>query len=778
MNRPERLRAAFTWCRRVVEAERAERVTAAYAGSEGQPIVIRRATALREVLTKAPIYILPDELLVGSISSHPDGIPIYPEYSSGWIAQGLSAGLECTDGLDAGTLARLQEALEYWSGRTLEDRARRLFDSEVDRALEAGAFLHSTGVDGLGRIIPGYAVVVDHGLTSVIERIDSLLPHATGEEASMLQACKLAARSVIAWASRYAALARELARVQVKASRNRELEKIAQVCTRVPAWGARSFHEAVQSLLFLHLAVQIESNGHGIGLGRVDQYLYPYYERDVRAGVLTRDEAIELLECLWLKLAEIPKLRKAGLHRMAREGGVSGTMFQNLTIGGTTATGEDASNELSWLILESMRRIRVVQPTISLRYHPGVSGRLLDKAVELIATGIGMPALFNDSTSSHMLAQVGVPVADAWDYSIVGCIYPTMAGMLAHDASPGVFNMAKCLELTLNNGRDPVTGRQVGITTGNVEDFTTFDSLLRAFHDQMSHLLSLMVRPWGGVLEVYREYAPLPLLSCLVCDCIERRADVCAGGARYHAFRLPATGNVNVADGLAAVRKVVFEDRIISMRDLAGVLASDFAGSNEVQGILAQVPKYGNDDQYVDAIAAETAKMFCNEVRKHRDPFGGTYVPVLGVANWHWAAGSLTGALPDGRRKGLPLADGGVSACYGRDRRGPTCLIRSATTVDHYMTGGTLLNLKFEPSVFDDPETIQKFLALLGGFFELGGHHCQFNVISAEELREAQKKPEQYRHLIVRVAGYSAHFVQLSKTVQDEIIARTTYCVR
>lgn len=761
-----------------IEADRAELVTAVYQENEGAPTVLTRARALERVLTRMPLHIQDGELLVGRVSAHPDRVPVYPEYSVRWIADGLGRGLECTEDLDADSLSRLEQALAYWDGKTVWDFGHRFLDSEVSGALEAGAFLHSSGIDGLGRIVPGYDQVVRNGLNHVIREIDARLPRASGQDATMLEASRTAAQAVIAWSRRYAGLARQLATGETDLNRKRELEQIAEICDNVPANGARTFREGLQSVLFMHLAVQIESNGHGIGLGRLDQYLHTLFERDLVTGAIDREQAAELLQCFFIKLAEIPKLRKAGSYRMAREGGISGTMFQNLTIGGVNAAGADASNDLSRLIMEAMGGIRVVQPTISLRYSPATARQTITAAAGLISTGIGMPAWFNDSTSTHMLLEEGVPQIDVWNYSMVGCIYPTMPGQSGHDASPGVFNMAKCLEITLNNGVDPVTGNRVGLATGMANDFKTFDELLDAFHRQMTYLIGLMMRPWPGIVAAYRDLAPLPLLSCLVDDCIERGRDVCADGARYHACRLPATGNANVADSLAAIRKFVFEQRLLTLSQVLEALAHDFVGYDDVEKRLARAPKYGNDDAYVDSIARETATMFCTEVRKYSDPFGGYYIPVLGVANWHWAAGSMTGALPDGRRKGLPLADGGVSAHYGRDHKGPTSLMHSATSLDHYMTGGTLLNVKFDPSVFLEAETSEKAVSLLEGYFALGGHHCQCNVVSTAELKAAQANPQDYRHLIVRVAGYSAHFVQLSKTVQDEIIARTAHSVR
>lgn len=767
-----------------VELDRAKIVTESYKETEGEPIILRRAKAIKSFLERKPIYISDHELLVGTINCKPNGISLYPEYSVDWILGNLESFREGKIRIRLEDEGELVSTLNYWKGKTVYDMINPWF-SELERnAMDARLFMHSSTVDGVGRIIAGYDRVIKYGLLGIVEKMKELKKSFSkaGEKNRYYKelfydAVLLVLEGAMALGKRYANKAEEVMNSVEYPQRKEELKRISEVCRRVPAHPASSFYEALQSFLFCHLIIQMESNGHGIGIGRFDQYVHPYYEKDLKEGRITREEAIELLECLWIKLAGISKVRKSGMHQAAREGGVSGTMFQNLTIVGQDSKGGDATNELSHLILESMKNIRVIQPSISLRFHNKINSGLLLKAVELLKTGIGMPAFFNDNNTIPILLKNGTPFEEARNHAIVGCIYPTIAGKTRHDVSPGILNMAKCLEMALNNGFDPVTKKKIGVESGDPRKFHSFEELLEAFQKQLFFSLHLLTKPWRIIEAIYREKVPSLFCSTLVDDCLEKGMTIEEGGARYNHAMLPETGNANVADSLAAIKWLVFDKRELDIDTLLKALDANFKGYESLRKLLLGLPKYGNDDNYVDSIFVTTANMFAEEVRKHSNIFGETFLPIFGVANWHWPAGEKVGALPDGRLAEEPLADGGISPHYGRDTKGPTATIMSGTKVDHASTGGTLLNLKFIPSTLKNSESQRKFLQVIKTYFDLGGHHVQFNIVDAQTLIEAQKEPARYKDLIVRVAGYSSYFTELSRNVQNEIITRTGHSV-
>lgn len=768
----------------ILEIERAKIVTDSYKETEGEPIILRKAKAVKKFLEEKPVYISDGELLVGSVNCRPDGISLYPEYSVDWIIDDLESFREGKIRIEPEHESELVDTLSYWKGKTTYDMIKPWFSDREKDAMDTRLFMHSSTVDGVGRIIVGYDRAINSGLLGIIEKIKQYKDLSLKERKIndfdknlFYDSAILILEGIIKLSEKYAQKAKQLMKQQENPARKKELERIAKVCKNIPAYPASSFHEALQSFLFCHLIMQMESNGHGIGIGRFDQYIYPFYEKDIKEGKITKEEAIELLEYLWIKLSEISKVRKSGMHRAAREGGVSGTMFQNLTICGQNSKGQDATNELSFLILESMKNIKVVQPSISLRYHNKIKDEILQKAVELLRTGIGMPAFFNDNNSIQILQKRGVPFDEVRNHAIVGCIYPTIPGKSRHDVSPGILNMAKCLELALNNGFDPVIKKKIGPESGDPRRFSSFEELLDAFRKQLSCGVELLTRPWRIIEAIYREKAPSIFASALVDDCLEKGMTIEEGGSRYKHAMLPETGNANVADSLAAIKLLIFDKKELKMDTLLKALNVNFNGYEELRKLLLSLPKYGNDDSYVDSIFVATINMFVEEVQRHSNIFGETFLPIFGVANWHWAAGEKVGALPDGRLTGEPLADGGISPHYGRDFKGPTAMIMSGIKVDHANTGGTLLNMKFIPSILKHPESQRKFLQLIKTYFDLGGHHVQFNIVDAETLIQAQREPERHKDLIVRVAGYSAYFTELSPKVQNEIITRTTHSV-
>ena len=510
--RPKRLKKNLFKENYILELDRIKIITDSYRATEGKPILLRRAKAIKNFLEKKPIYILDHELLVGSINCKPNGMSLYPEYSVDWISQDLESFKAGKIRIEPGKENEFVETLDSWRGKTVYDMIRPWFSALEKNAMDSRLFMHSSTVDGVGRIVVGYDRVIKHGLFGMVKQIKkykkilSLGGDENGFYKNIFYDSQLMVlEGAITLAERYAKKAKELMENEKNPTRKKELKKIAETCRRVPAYPARSFHEALQSFLFCHLIIQMESNGHGIGIGRFDQYVYPLCANDLKEGKITKAEAIELLECLWIKLSEISKLRKSGMHKAAREGGVSGTMFQNLTIGGQNDKGEDATNELSYLILESMKNIRVIQPSISLRFHNKIDEGLLLKAIDLLRTGIGMPAFFNDNNAISMLLEKGVSLKEARNYALVGCIYPIIAGKTRQDVSPGILNVAKCLELVLWNGLDPLTNKKIGVTSGDPRKFSSFEELLIAFRKQLSFSLQLLTKPWKIIEAIYRE---------------------------------------------------------------------------------------------------------------------------------------------------------------------------------------------------------------------------------------------------------------------------------
>jgi pyruvate formate-lyase/glycerol dehydratase family glycyl radical enzyme len=552
--------------------------------------------------------------------------------------------------------------------------------------------------------------------------------------------------------------------------RRAELEKISEICRWVPAHPARTFHEALQSFWFVHLILNLETNSYAIGPGRFDQYLYPYYQADVEAGRLSQDQAWELLACLWIKFNELTVVKEGGTAKAS----TTYADFQNLNLGGQTADGLDATNELSYLCLDVTGRLKLPQPQVSVLISEKTPDRFLLKACEVIRMGFGLPAVFNEDEKVQALLHKGKTLEDARLGGINGCVELNVQGK-DNMASSGYLNMPKCLELALNDGVNPATGAQLGPRTGNPRNFASFDGLLQAFRQQLAHAVDLKIIYDGIARQVYAEFCPVPFTSLLISDCMEKGRDYHAGGARYNLPLICGVGTGTMADSLAAIKKLVYTDRKVSLDEIAAALRADFKGYERLrQMLLNGAPKWGNGDNMVDTLGHDTVDLFCNELEKHRNAEGVTYAANMIPTTTHIWFGALTGATPDGRLSGTPLSEG-ISPVQGMDRNGPTAVVRSMARLDHARCCGTLLNMKFHPSALSGQEGLRKFAHLIRTYFGLGGHHMQFNVVSAETLRAAQEHPEQYRTLVVRVAGYSDYFVRLSRDLQDEIISRTEH---
>jgi formate C-acetyltransferase len=628
--------------------------------------------------------------------------------------------------------------------------------------------------NGVGHISVDYAKVLNHGLNSVLAEAEAemaMLDVTNPEHLKtrhFLRAVVIANTAVIHFAERFAVEAERLASVEGDPVREAELKEIARICRKVPAFPAETFWEALQSFWFIQLAIQLESNGHSISPMRFDQYIYPFYKAS--EDRMSMDDMQELLDLLWVKFNEINKVRDEGSTKAF--GGYP--MFQNLIVGGQTRDGMDATNELSYMCLQATANTKLYQPSISIRIHDNTPDSLYIKALDVSRIGLGMPAYYSDRVIIPGLLSRGLTREDARDYGIIGCVEPQVGGKTEgwHDAA--FFNMAKVLELALYDGVDPATGNQLGPRTGMLTSFASFDDVMEAYRQQMQYFVKLLVVSDNAVDLAHGMRAPLPFLSSLVADCIVEGKSLQEGGAHYNFTGPQGVGVANVGDSLAALKKLVFTDKAVTLGEMKELLDTNFEGKEDLrQMLLNRAPKYGNDNDYADELAREGALIYCDEVEKYRNPRGGQFQPGLYPVSANVPLGTVVGAMPDGRLAGTPLADG-VSPVSGRDNLGPTAAVKSVAKLDHQIaSNGTLLNQKFHPNALKDEAGLRNLMAVTETLFTQGGLHVQYNVVSRETLLDAQEHPENYRGLVVRVAGYSAFFTALDPALQNDIIART-----
>jgi len=763
--------------------ERAAIVTRRYKESGlSLPPILLRARALADVLDGMTICIEDDELIVGLQASRPKAAPLFPEYSWDWIVDEL----DLFDKKDAdrfivpeNTKRILKDLLGCWRGWSVKDRALSLLPAQAMQAQNALVFILTAMSCGVGHMAPSYAKVLERGLLGIkqeaearLAAIDStdaqLIPHRNFYKAA-IEVCDAVCR----YAERYANLARKLAGQERNSMRAAELNEIARICEKVPARPAESFREAIQSFWFVHLVIQIESNGHSISPGRFDQYMYKFYKADGEKGILTEAQALELLECLWIKMNEIMKLR----DKVSSKAFGGYPLFQNLIIGGQTPTGRDATNPLSYLCIEATRRVKLPQPSLSVRVHNESPKDFLRAAAELAKEGLGMPAFFNDEVLIPVLLGMDVPLEEARDYAEVGCVEPQSPGRTNGFYTGGFLNLGKVLTLALNNGIDPISGELIGARDANFRGFSSENDVLAALKMQVNYFVKLMVEADNILDVIHGQLAPNPFVSLLVDDCMTRGRSYEEGGAVYNYTSPNVVGLANVADSLMAIRCAVFEQKLIEMDLLLDALHSNFEGQEHIRRLLInRIPKYGNDNFEVDGIAREISSFVLKSFKRYRNARGGTFEPGLQSISAHVLFQGAVGATPDGRTRETLLADGGISPAQGRDRNGPTAIIRSASRLDHLeASNGTLLNVKISPeSVAGDTGT-ENLVALIRSYFKMGGQHIQFNVISSNTLRDAQAHPEAYPNLIVRVAGFSVPFTAIDRVLQNDIIERTEH---
>lgn len=775
--------------------EKARLVMEAYQQSEGDPAILRRAKATAHYLDNKTIFIEDGELIVGNFACKPLGLEagsLGPTWNEENLAELRKQGLTLSDEDEA----VLRGMDDYWKGkgRILEERQGQFYDDErlwpfIQSGIMCppwqnkyeGRGLGAAGVGwGLGAgqslIIVDYALVLNYGLNRINEdAADELkrLRYFSAEavkKADFLKSVIIINEALVRLARRYAALARETASKEPDAKRRSELETIAGICERVPGEPARNFREALQSFWFTWSMI---AQGTTPG-GRFDQFMYAFYKKDKDEGRISDDEVLELLECLRIKVMQYNFVGGGTMQRNKWDGMAR---WHNWVIGGVTPDGEDATNELSYLILEAARDCQTPHHTITVRVHEKTPESLMLKALEVVKTGIGMPAFVGDKSYIQYLLNHGVSLREARDYALAGCLDLNLAGKSRINAI-GMFIVPRVFEITMNNGFDKRTGKQLGPRTGDFESFRTFEELLKAFREQLAHFMSLAAEEHNILLRAQTELYPDAFHSCLMADAIKEGKDCLDRTMPFeNGSMLNPIGMINVVDSMAAIKKLVFDGNKVTKKEMKAALDADWQGGRyqQIRKMCQAAPKYGNGDNYVDAIAAELYKYWTDIAVTFPTAWGGFMKPAGISITAHVPAGSYTGATPDGRYAGETLADGTMSAAQGRDTGGPTALIRSAMTIDQVPFQSTLLNVKFHPSALGTTEDLKKLSDLIKTYFEFGGKHIQFNVVKRETLLEAQQHPEKNRDLIVRVAGYSAYFVSLGKPVQDEIIRRTEY---
>ena len=754
---------------------------------------IRRARMLLDLVRQMSITIAPDELIVGNRSLLPRMGVIAPEGAVDWVDRELDilpTRPQDRFNISPEVIRELRnEIFPYWRGKTLEDAVAARLPEDVRRAVKGKAFSVNQTDHAQGHILPdvegwlrlgigGLRAQVEAaqfpppriGRSSVVRRPSSVV---CPPDRSSTMPPSIALQAAGEFIARYADLAEQMAAETEDAMRQAELNGIAERCRWLAEHPARNFPEALQAVWFLFALLQIESNASSFSPGRLDQYLLPYLEADLAAGDLTLADAQAWLELLWLKFNEIVLLRSSASARYF----AGFPIGFNIVLGGQTPDGGDATNLLSFMCLRAQADLGLTQPNLSIRIHRDSPQDFLRAAAHVVGRGSGMPQVFNDEVIIPGQLRRGIAPEDARNYAVVGCVELSTPGKALGWSDSAMFNMARILELTLFGGRDPQTGEQIGLATPPLDEMRSFDELEAAYDAQLAHFVELMIKGCNVVDAIHAELLPSPFLSLVIQDCIERGVDVTAGGARYNFSGPQGVQIANVADSLAAVRQAVFEEHWASAEELLDALRSDFAGDETLrQRLIRRAPKYGNDDERVDALAQRWGDRFSALVSRHPTIRGGTYQPGFYTVSAHVPMGANVGALPDGRRAGEPLADGGLSPMTGRDRLGPTAVLRSVSKLNlELASNGTLLNMKFLPSFFQGSEALDKFVFLLRSFCSLRIPHVQFNVVSADTLRLAQARPEDYGSLVVRVAGYSAYFTELDRTLQDEIIARTEF---
>lgn len=777
-----------------IDAQRAVLATQVYRENQNQPRVMVRALMLQKILENMSIYIEDKTLIVGNQATKNKNAPIFPEYTMEFVLNELDL-FEKRDGdvfyITEETKQQLRDIAPFWENNNLRARGEALLPEEVSVFMETGVF----GMEGKlnagdAHLAVNYEKILSFGLKGYEERVKDLKAKLDLTDPDSIdknifyKAVLIVIEAVHQFAQRYSKLAQELADREKDSKRKAELLEISRICAKVPYEPATSFYEAVQSVWFIQLILQIESNGHSLSYGRFDQYMYPYYIKDIQEKVITKDEALELLTCLWIKTLTINKVRSQA-HTLSSAGS---PMYQNVTIGGQTPDKKDAVNELSFVVLQSVAQTRLTQPNLTVRYHKNINKAFFDDCIEVMKLGFGMPALNNDEIIILSFINWGVKEEDAYNYSAIGCVETAVPGKWGYRCTGmSYINFPRVLLCAMNDGVDLTTGKRFTKGYGYFKDMKSYEELLSAWDKTVREMTRYSVIVENAIDKASERDVPDILCSVLTDDCIGRGKTIKEGGAVYDFISGLQVGIANMADSLAAIKKLVFEEKKITPIQLWNAILDDFQSdeNKKIQAMLIdEVPKYGNDIDYVDNLVVEAYDSYLDEIKKypntryHRGPIGGIRYGGTSSISANVGQGMGTMATPDGRNAYEPLAEG-CSPAHNADKNGPTAVFKSVAKLPtEKITGGVLLNQKMTPQMLSTEENKQKLEMLIRAFFNrLHGYHVQYNIVSRETLIDAQKYPEKHKDLIVRVAGYSAFFNVLSKKTQDDIIGRTEQCL-
>ncbi|MFC2164619.1 trans-4-hydroxy-L-proline dehydratase [Acidobacteriota bacterium] len=782
-DRIKRLRAKSLKTRPYITPERAKLITEFYRSPISNQVSspIRRALAFKYILEKKKIHIDRGELIVGERGPAPMATPTYPEITAHSLRDLdiLNSREKTAYKVDSKTREIYKkEIIPFWKGRTIRDRLFAEMSDAWKNAFDAGIF-----TEFMEQRAPGHTVLDDkiykkgfldfkHEMERGIDDLDFLNDPEAYNKREELKAMIICVEALITYAQRHAQKAKELALKEKDKARKKELNQIARICEHVPANAPCSFWEALQYYWFVHLGVIIELNTwDAFNPGRLDQHLYPFYQNETTAGSLSKEKARELLQAFWVKFNNQPAPPKVGVT--AEESGTY-TDFATINTGGVKEDGSNAVNEVSFLILDVIEEMRILQPSSQIQISKKTPDNFLKRALKILKTGFGQPSIFNTDAIVQELVRQGKSIEDARNGGTSGCIEAGAFGKENYTLT-GYFNLTKVFEITLNNGVDPKTKKKIGLETGDPTTFKTYEELFEAYKKQIRHFIDIKIKGNSIIERLYAEYIPTPFLSLLIDDCIAKGKDYHDGGARYNTTYIQGVGLGTMTDVLTSVKYNVFDKNHLKMSDLHIALRRNFRGLEPLrQRFLNLTPKFGNDDDYADQVMQSIFNAYYDAVNGRPNTKGGHYRINMLPTTVHVYFGNVVGATPDGRKAGEPLSEG-VSPVQGADRNGPTAVIKSVAKMDHLRTGGTLLNQKFTPHLLEDEEGINKVAHLIRSYFKLDGHHIQLNVVRAETLRKAQANPEKYRDLIVRVAGYSDYFVDLGPDLQDEIIRRTEH---
>jgi len=766
-----------------ISAERALLVTEFYRDhlAFGDSVPMQRAKAFRHIMQNKYICINRGELIVGERGPAPKATPTYPEITVHSLQdlEILNSRQKVWFRVDDETREAYQNIIiPFWQGRSNRDRIMQAMAPEWHEAYSAGIFTEFMEQRAPGHTVAGKKIY-QKGMNDIIADIDhelTKLDYLNDAKAFLkeeeLKAMRIAAETIIMFANRHASKLAELASLETDPDTKNELLLLSQICRNVPANPPQTFHEALQYYWFVHLGVITELNPwDSFNPGRLDQHLYPFYKKETENGTLTKEKAIELLQSFWIKFNNHPAPPKVGVT--AQESNTY-TDFALINLGGVKEDGSDAVNELTYIILDVIEEMRLLQPSSMVQLSKKNPDRFIDRAVKILKTGFGQPSIFNTDAIIQELVGQGKNIVDARNGGASGCVESGAFGTESYILT-GYFNLPKILEITLHNGVDPKTGKMIGLQTGTADRFKSYEELIAAFEKQVKYFAGIKIRGSNLIESIFMEHMPTPFLSLLIDDCISNATDYACGGARYNSNYLQGVGLGTLTDSLTALKVHVFENKAISLPEFLNALENNYSGYEELRyNLIYNTPKYGNDDDKADDELRKVFEIYYSAVNGHRSPRGATWRINLLPTTCHVYFGSVMQASPDGRKAGMPVSEG-ISPVQGADTNGPTAVIKSAAKIDHLRTGGTLLNQKFSPAFFRTDEDIRKVSQLVRSYFRMDGHHIQFNVVNADTLRKAQKNPEKYRDLIVRVAGYSDYFNDLGEDLQEEIIRRTEH---